>query len=76
MVPIEKAFREARLRQEVAEQRKQGRREDAFAHMLGNSEAMRAVFEFMRRVADAPTNLLRTGESGTGKERVARAIPC
>ncbi len=76
MVPIEKAFREARLRQEVAERRKQGRREDAFAHVLGNSEAMRAVFECMRRVADAPTNLFRTGESGTGKERVARAIPC
>ena len=54
LVPIEKAFREARLRQEGAERRKQVRLEDAFAHMLGKSEAMRAVFEFMRRVADAP----------------------
>ncbi len=53
-VPIEKAFREARLRQEVAERRKQVRPEYAFAHVLGKSEVMRAVFEFMRRVADAP----------------------
>ncbi len=65
-VPIEKAFREARLRQEVAEQRKQGRREDVFAHVLGKSKAMRAVFEFMRRVS-APYRGKRDGKRAGGQ---------
>jgi two-component system response regulator PilR (NtrC family) len=42
--------------------------------LLGHSEAMRRIFELVRRIAGARTTVLITGDSGTGKERIARAI--
>jgi transcriptional regulator with GAF, ATPase, and Fis domain len=42
--------------------------------MLGASQPMRDVFEFIRRVAPTDSTVLIEGESGTGKELVARAI--
>jgi len=74
LVTIEKAIREASLRQEVAQLRKQVTREYAFDQILGKSKPMRAVFDLIRRVADSQTNILITGESGTGKELVAKAL--
>ena len=46
----------------------------SFAGMVGRSEAMRAVFASVRRVAPTDATVLLTGETGTGKELVARAI--
>ena len=43
-------------------------------NMIGESPRMRAVFEFIRRVAPTDSTVLIQGESGTGKELVARAI--
>lgn len=45
-----------------------------FGPLLGQSAAMRRVFETLRKVAPADTTVLITGESGTGKEVAARAI--
>jgi len=42
--------------------------------IIGESEAMRKVFEMVRKVADTKSNVLISGESGTGKELIARAI--
>lgn len=42
--------------------------------MLGESHAMRDVFEKVRRVAGTESSVLIRGESGTGKELVARAL--
>lgn len=42
--------------------------------LMGESAAMRKVFDAIARVASSPANVLITGESGTGKELVARAI--
>ena len=45
-----------------------------FGAMVGNSPAMRAVYEQVRKLADSRATVLVRGETGTGKELVARAI--
>ena len=47
---------------------------DADHGMVGESQPMRAVLEFISRVAGRESTVLIWGESGTGKELVARAI--
>ena len=42
--------------------------------LVGQSAAMRAIFEIVAKVADSPSTVLITGESGTGKELVAQAL--
>ena len=74
LVTVQKAFREALLRQEVQQLRQVVGREFAFDQILGKSKPMREIFDLIRRVADSQTNILITGESGTGKELVAKAL--
>jgi two-component system response regulator PilR (NtrC family) len=45
-----------------------------FGIIVGNSPAMRHIYNLIRQVADTTTNVLITGESGTGKELIAAAI--
>jgi len=45
-----------------------------FPEMIGQSAALREVFDRIRQVADSEVTILIQGESGTGKELVARAI--
>jgi two-component system response regulator PilR (NtrC family) len=45
-----------------------------FGALIGESAAMRKLYELIERVAGTSSNVLITGESGTGKELVARAI--
>ncbi len=42
--------------------------------LIGESDAMRAVFETVRKVAPTDANVLVLGENGTGKELVAQAL--
>jgi two-component system, NtrC family, response regulator HydG len=56
-----------RLRETVAEATNPG-------DLVGQSPAMRRVFESIETVAPTDANVLITGESGTGKELVVRAI--
>ena len=42
--------------------------------MIGDSDAMREVYELVRRFAASGSTVLLTGETGTGKELVARAV--
>jgi len=45
-----------------------------FAEIIGQSKALQAVMENVRRVAGSDATVLLLGETGTGKELVARAI--
>ena len=47
---------------------------DADHGMIGESPPMRAVIDFISRVAGRESTVLVWGESGTGKELVARAV--
>ena len=47
---------------------------DVRHNMVGASPALRAVLEFIARVAPSNSTVLICGETGTGKELVARAI--
>jgi Nif-specific regulatory protein len=43
-------------------------------NMVGESQRMREVYQFISRVAKMDSTVLIAGESGTGKELVARAV--
>ncbi|MBN1481183.1 sigma-54-dependent Fis family transcriptional regulator [candidate division KSB1 bacterium] len=45
-----------------------------FSNIIGESPAIRRVFETIKKVSDSESNVLITGNSGTGKELVAKAI--
>jgi two-component system, NtrC family, response regulator HydG len=45
-----------------------------FADIIGNSGAIRDVFNLIDKVAKTDANILILGENGTGKELIARAI--
>lgn len=55
------------LRQEIHSQYK-------FSNIVGESPAIKQVFETIKRVSDSESNVLILGNSGTGKELVAKAI--
>lgn len=71
---IANALRSKNLETEVRVLKKELVKEYSFQNMIGNSAPMHAVFDLVKRVSQAPTNVLITGESGTGKEVVAKAI--
>ena len=71
---IANALRSKNLETEVRVLKKELVKEYSFQNMIGNSPPMHAVFDLVRRVSQAPTNVMITGESGTGKEVVAKAI--
>ena len=71
---IKKALERRRLSTENVLLKREMASQSSFARIIGQSEAMQKVFDIVRKVADAKSNVLICGESGTGKELVARAI--
>ena len=82
---VEKPFDQEQIRQIVAKalrthmlSRRDARPEDTTARgrfrLVGESAAIRQVYQVVEKVADTPSTVLITGESGTGKELVARAL--
>jgi Nif-specific regulatory protein len=55
------------LRQELKEKHE-------FAHIIGNSNPMKHVYDQVTQVAKSNATVLLRGESGTGKEMIANAI--
>jgi formate hydrogenlyase transcriptional activator len=49
-------------------------RSDGFCSMIGSSQKMITVFDYIKKVAPSDTSVLILGESGTGKEKVAQSI--
>jgi two-component system response regulator HydG len=75
-IALERAIKHKQLREEVRRLREEASRAAGArpADLLGESDAMRRVYDLVDRIADAEVSVLVTGESGTGKEVVARAL--
>ncbi|MCR4320253.1 MAG: sigma-54 dependent transcriptional regulator [Candidatus Brocadiaceae bacterium] len=71
---IDKTLRSGELAHEVAYLRSELNKNFEFNNIVGQSPAMRQIFDTIIRVARGDPPVLITGESGTGKELIARAI--
>lgn len=73
-IVVHKALEFQRLRQENVLLRKTVRDQYRMEHLIGTSDTMRELLEFIEKVADSDSTILILGESGTGKELIARTI--
>lgn len=71
---VRKIFEYKELLQENIRLREELNREYDFQNIVGNSPAMKQVFELVKKVSKTDGTVLITGKSGTGKELIARAI--
>jgi two-component system response regulator HydG len=71
---VDRAVQHQQLGQEVQRLRKQLAQAEGHGRFVGQSKAMRAVYDLIARVAPSDAAVLILGESGTGKELTARAI--
>ena len=71
---LDRALEKQRVERENRILREQFQRKETLGNLIGSSDAMRSVFDLVRRVAAANTTVCIRGESGTGKELVAHAI--
>jgi len=71
---LERAVQHRALREEVRRLRVALGDVTADGGVVGESQALRRVYEMIDRVADSDASVLITGESGTGKEVAARAL--
>lgn len=73
-IVLTKALEKQQLLSENVYLRKQLKERFEFSNIIGNSPAMKLVFERMSRIVKTDSTVLITGESGTGKELVAQAL--
>jgi two-component system, NtrC family, response regulator AtoC len=71
---IGRALRQRELEAENVSLRQQLDTKYGLEHIIGQSAAMREVFEMVQQVAPTRATVLIEGESGTGKELIARAL--
>ena len=71
---LDRAVQNRLLRREVRRLRRVLNPGLGFEGVIGDSPAMREVFDLMNKVASARAPVLVTGETGTGKELVARGL--
>ena len=73
-ITIRKALEMQQYRTENRYLREQMNAVPSFESLIGDSPAIEAVYELIRRMAPTRSAILITGETGTGKELVAHAI--
>jgi two-component system, NtrC family, response regulator AtoC len=71
---IARALKQQNLESENVNLRRQLESKFGMENIIGESGAMKEVFERVQQVAPVRTTVLLQGESGTGKELIARAI--
>jgi DNA-binding NtrC family response regulator len=71
---LERAVEKLHIQRENRLLREEISRKNALGDLIGTTEAMRHVFDSIKRMARATTNVIIRGESGVGKELVARAL--
>jgi DNA-binding NtrC family response regulator len=71
---IARSLRRQNLEVENVALRQQLERKFGLENIVGESPAMKEVFEVVRQVAPARTTVLLLGESGAGKELIAKAV--
>lgn len=73
-VVVRRALEKQALLSQVANLELRLRKRARFDRIIGQSDAMQAVFAMLDRVVTNDVTVLITGESGTGKELVAQAV--
>ncbi len=68
------ALRRVRILEELATENRRLRRSTDRFGMVGESEPMQRIFDFIARIAPTDSTVLIRGESGTGKDLAARAL--
>src|SRR3990172_9425947 len=71
---IDRAVEKLNIERENRILREELQRKDALGNLLGSTEAMKDLFDSIRRVARSSTTVVIRGESGSGKELVALAL--
>jgi DNA-binding NtrC family response regulator len=71
---VKKALETRKLRKEVLRLQREVESRYNFHNLIGQSPAMRRIYDLIARISDTASNILIVGESGTGKELAARAI--
>ncbi|HEV2491287.1 MAG TPA: sigma-54 dependent transcriptional regulator [Candidatus Acidoferrales bacterium] len=71
---VARAVEKLRIQRENCILRQEVQRKSGLGDLLGSTDAMRHVFESIKRVARSASTVVIRGESGTGKELVARSI--
>jgi two-component system response regulator HydG len=71
---VDRAVQHRHLREEVVRLKEAAGTDRAVGHLVGESPAMKRVYDLISRVANTSASVLITGESGTGKELIARAL--
>ncbi len=71
---LERAVEKLHIQRENRILREEISRKNALGDLIGATDSMRHLFDSIKRVARAATNVVIRGESGVGKELVARAL--
>jgi DNA-binding NtrC family response regulator len=74
LADVRSAIANARISQENIQLKRALKERYSFENIVGKSEAMLRIFDWIAQVAPSRSTVLLQGESGTGKELIAKAL--